>query len=85
MQIDKAAAEKHRLEEKQRASRKERQQTKQEWKPRCVSVFICKCTVVIHINPRVFIFLVVHTWYLNDPNVYLGPGAYLLMYLFIST
>ena len=41
MQVDKAAAEKHRLEEKQRAARRERQQTKQEWKPRCVCVCVC--------------------------------------------
>ena len=30
------------MEEKQRAARKERQQTKQEWKPRC---YVCVCVV----------------------------------------
>ena len=41
--LDGAAAEKHRLEEKQRAARKERKRTKEEWSPRLVPEAVQCC------------------------------------------
>ena len=38
--VDAASSEKYRLEEKQRAARRLRQSRKEEWKPRCVCVYV---------------------------------------------
>ena len=46
VQIDEAADEKHRLEEKQRASRKQREKKGEEWKPLWVLTFVCVCACV---------------------------------------